>query len=478
MVKVTVYIPTYNYGKYIAQAIESILGQTMPDWELIVINDGSTDNTGDVLKKYEGHNKIRIIDQENKGLNITNNIALRLAEGKYIMRLDGDDYIDENLLLVLSNVLDTKQEVGLVYPDYYHVNEDSEILEIVRRKKIDQEVELLDLPAHGACTMFRKDLLLEIGGYMENFSCQDGYELWLRFIQKYKPFNVNLPLFYYRQHPGSLTKNQAKILATRGQIKSLFVEKHLSDSRLKVLGVILAVKNPVCPEMRPFVDLAGKPLIWHTLNAAVGAKSLDKIVVSSDDQEVLDYAGKFKEVLALRRPEKYTKAAAKAADTVGQVVSSLKESQGYEPDAVAILYSNTPLRKAYHIDKAVNTMMIFNVDSVISIQEELAPCYHHQKFGLNPIDDPSNEIRIERKAIYRENGAVYLAKLDVIKAGKLLGKNIGHITMLAEESVKINSAFDLWLARKIIDDKLSIDKQDSSPEKSLWGDQQEKCVEL
>ncbi|MCP4379167.1 MAG: glycosyltransferase family 2 protein, partial [bacterium] len=176
MCKVTVYIPTYNYARYLAQAIDSVLAQTLDDWELIVINDGSTDNTSDVLDAYRDNPRIRIIDQENKGLNVTNNIALRLARGKYITRLDGDDYMDENLLQVLSNALDARDDIGLVYPDYYHVDEGGEVIEIVRREKLDDETQLLDLPAHGACTMFRRDLLREVGGYIEDFTCQDGYE--------------------------------------------------------------------------------------------------------------------------------------------------------------------------------------------------------------------------------------------------------------------------------------------------------------
>jgi glycosyltransferase involved in cell wall biosynthesis len=144
MVKVTVYIPSHNYAKYLDKAVQSVLDQTMTDWELIIIDDGSTDNTKDLLKKYTNNSKIRIIGQENKGLNVTNNIALRLSRGKYIIRLDADDFFDENILLVLSNVLDTKPNVGLVYPDYYHINENGETLEIIRRKKIGEEVELLD----------------------------------------------------------------------------------------------------------------------------------------------------------------------------------------------------------------------------------------------------------------------------------------------------------------------------------------------
>jgi len=103
------YITCYNYGEYLKQAVDSILAQNFKDWELLIINDGSTDNTQDVLAKYDGHEKIKIIHQENKGLNVSNNIALRVAQGNYIIRLDADDYLDKNALLVLSNVLDTNE---------------------------------------------------------------------------------------------------------------------------------------------------------------------------------------------------------------------------------------------------------------------------------------------------------------------------------------------------------------------------------
>ena len=242
--KVTVYIPTYNYGKYIEQAIQSVLNQTMEDWELIVINDGSTDNTSEILRRYENHPKISIIEQENRGLTVSNNIGLRLSDGKYLMRLDADDYLDENALLVLSNILDSKPEVGLVYPDYYVIDEDGGVIEIMRRKKIGEEVELLDLPAHGACTMFRKECLLQIKGYEESIECQDGYDVWLRFIQSFKPYNVNVPLFYYRQHPESLTTKRQKILETRKNIKRNFVRKYKGDYIPKVLAIIPVLKKP------------------------------------------------------------------------------------------------------------------------------------------------------------------------------------------------------------------------------------------
>lgn len=450
MIKVTVYIPTFNYAKYIDTAVQSVLKQTMSDWELIIIDDGSTDNTQEILSKYRNDTKIRVIEQENKGLNVANNIALRLANGRYIMRLDADDYLDENALLILSNILDTKLNVGLVYPDYYEISPEGEVITMVRRKKLGEEVELLDLPAHGACTMFRKELLMQVGGYIESFSCQDGYELWLRFIQKFNPYNVNIPLFYYRQHPDSLTKKQKDILETRRKIKQHFVEQNCSARIPKVLGVIPVTTHSVYSQNDPFVKLAGKPLIWYTLNSLKSATLLDRVVLSSEDDKVLNYAAGFERVQPIKRKEKFSHSALKMKDLLKDILEQLEAEQGYCPDAVCTLYISTPLRKGHHIDKAINTMVIFDVDSVISVQEELAHCYHHARYGLEPINTTEDGMRIERKGIYKENSAIYLTKTDVLRNGRFLGKKNGHILMLPEESIKINSAYDLWLAEKTI----------------------------
>lgn len=448
--KVTIYIPTYNYGRYIEQAIQSVLKQTMDEWELIIINDGSIDNTSDILKGYEGHPKIRIIEQENKGLTVSNNIALRLSEGKYVMRLDADDYLDESALLVLSNVLDTKPEIGLVYPDYYVLDEEGEIIETVRRKKLGEEVELLDLPAHGACTMFRKECLLRIKGYEESIGCQDGYDIWLKFIQLFKPANVHTPLFYYRQHPKSLTKDQQKLLRTRKAIKKDFVKNYLNNNIPLVLGIIPVLKKSLSFPRSPFENLAGKPLIWYTINEALQAKVLDKLVVTSDDDEVLNYAKKFPRVIPIKRPPELTKSSSKIQETVFHTLKVLKtEHNDYTPDAVMVLYVNAPLRKAIHIEEAVNTMAIFDVDSVVSVSEELAHYYTHDRKGLIPLSNNRN-FRVERKSVYKGTGAILLSKVSAITKEDFLGEKIGHIAMLPEEGVKINTPFEFWLVEKII----------------------------
>ncbi len=449
--KVSVYMPTYNYGKFIDQAIQSVLNQTMHDWELIVIDDGSTDNTLQIISKYKNNPKIRIIEQSNKGLNVTNNIATRLANGKYIVRVDADDYIDESMLLVLSNILDTKPDIGLVFPDYYHVDQDGKVIEIIRRKKIADEMELLDLPAHGACTMIRKELLEFLGGYDETLSCQDGYDLWLRATREHKPYNVNIPLFYYRQHSTSLTRNGAKILSTRREIKKKYVERFHDGKRPNVTAVIPVIKYPLYPQVQPLLELAGTPLIDYTINSAIGCGNLSDVIVATDDEGIIEYCQeRFPTIKTFLRDPKYSKSNIEMGSVLNHVLKSNQRTLHTKPDAVCTLFINCPLRKSDHIDKAIDTMVIFNVDTVVSVKEELAYCYQHKKYGLKALRKTSPKMRAEREAIYRENGAIYLTDIKIIKEDRMRGNKIGHIAMLPEDSINIKSELDFWMTSKII----------------------------
>lgn len=448
--KVTVYITAYNYGRYIRQAVDSVLKQTFRDWELLIVNDGSTDDTREVLGAYEGRENVRIIHQENQGLTVSNNIALRLANGAYIMRLDADDYLDENALLVLSGTLDAHEDVGLVYPDYFLVDENGEVLELVRRKKIGEEVDLLDLPAHGACTMIRKECLLSLGGYDERFQCQDGYDLWIRFLEQYKPYNVNVPLFYYRRHPESLTRDDERILRTRRRIKRRFVEQRRKGAIPRVLAVVPAIRHSNVFQEIALKEMAGRPLIWHTLFEATRTSMLDRVVVTTDDPALIDYVkGAFPEVNALSRPAEISRPHTRMGPVLVHLLEQLAAGEGYRPDAVMLLYVNAPLRRKRHIEKAIDTLTIFDLDSVVSVCEELAYCYQHERDGLVPIQK-TRKLRLEREALYKENGAVLLTRTQHVRQDEILGRRIGHITMLPEESIRIISRFTFWEAEKIL----------------------------
>ena len=99
----------------------------------------------------------------------------------------------------------------------------------------------------------------------------------------------------------------------------------------------------------------------------------------------------------MKRDLKCSQSNSKLEDLVIDILIKHKQESGYEPDAVCILYVNTPLRRACHIDWAVDTLKIFNVDTVLSVQEELAHCYRHRKFGLEPINKSPRNLRLERE---------------------------------------------------------------------------------
>ena len=94
----SIIISSYNYGHYLPQAIDSVLNSSYQNFELIVVNDGSTDKTSEILKQYKNHSKITIIEHENQGLSLSRNKAMKIAKGKYFWFVEADDWIDKNAL--------------------------------------------------------------------------------------------------------------------------------------------------------------------------------------------------------------------------------------------------------------------------------------------------------------------------------------------------------------------------------------------
>ena len=119
--KVTVYIAAYNSETYIEEAIKSVLTQTFQDYELIIVNDGSTDSTDSILGQYKYHPKIRIYNQTHKGKGAASNLALLYSRGEYVCPLDQEDLLMPNALETLSNELEESDKIGLVYAGYYEV---------------------------------------------------------------------------------------------------------------------------------------------------------------------------------------------------------------------------------------------------------------------------------------------------------------------------------------------------------------------
>jgi CMP-N-acetylneuraminic acid synthetase len=454
---ITVYILCHNYGRYLSQAVDSVLAQSFVDWELIIVNDGSQDGTGVVMEHYLSlyPEKMRSITHPDAlGLQISANQALELARGKYIIRLDADDYLDESALLVLSSYLDEHPNVALVYPNFIYIDEFGNFLGVESRKKIGIETQMLDLPAHGACTMIRKRVLKSIGGYNENFDRQDGYELWLKVINRYPVANITTPLFFYRQHGESLTQDEEALLGVRARIKREQVElRRNGPIKLRSLAVVLAKNTYKNMPNIVLSEVAGTPLISYTLDAAIEA-GMDSILVTTDDQAVIDFCEThYPEVYAiLRSPELQGDRVWESALVTHAL--SYMEAQQFYPDVIASLSIHTPLRRSVHIQKALDTLVLYDIDSVIGVYEDRNLHFTHGKYGLKPLNPAMHRrIRIEREGLFVENGAVRVFWRDTLTETDMFGKKVGHIVMSRRESYNIKHPQDVWLIEQIVQQK-------------------------
>ncbi len=122
---VSVIIPTYNYGHFISNAVDSVLAQTYSNWECLIIDDGSTDNTADVIKKYLSDPRIKYIKKSNAGLAAARNTGLKAAQGDYIQFLDSDDLIENRKLELSVGYLEKHADVDLVYSDMRYFRSES-----------------------------------------------------------------------------------------------------------------------------------------------------------------------------------------------------------------------------------------------------------------------------------------------------------------------------------------------------------------
>lgn len=450
MALLTVYITNYNYGKYIRKAIESVFQQSFQDVELLIIDDGSTDNSKEIIEQYADRSNVRVIYQQNKGLNITNNIALQLANGRYIMRLDADDYLVADALEKMVNILEADPEIGLVFPDYYLVDKDEHILAEVKRHDFHKDVSLLDQPAHGACTMIRTDFLKAIGGYDEAYSCQDGYELWIKFIAKYRVANISESLFFYRQHGENLTTNEERILDTRRTIKRDFISKNALE--LPTAVAVIPVRNSLLNgQSLAFTELGGKTLLDLKIEAALSSPLITKVLLTSEDLQIAKYVRKqYREedrVLFVDRPQELARHNVSLDGTVKHVLQ-IPEVQQLSVEAFLILPIEFPFIRTEHIEDAINTLVIFQADSVISVRIERSTFYQHHGGGMVPILKQEQFTRLEREALYKHVGGITLAYVSTLeRENKILTGKVGHVVVDQAASLGISSVYELEVAR-------------------------------
>lgn len=215
MDKVSVIIPSYNHEKFIGDAIESVLNQSYPHIEIIVVDDGSTDGTQEILSRFQSQINIMFMFQENSGGSAARNSGIRVAQGRYICFLDSDDVFHPEKVERQIEFFNTNPEIGLVHTGAYVLLKANEgwkhwytYTPPVFHSRDEQIKELLKANYIACSTvMVRRDLFSQVGLFNTKYDYAPDYDMWLRLLTCSDFSSIPEALIHYRWHGGNQSRN-------------------------------------------------------------------------------------------------------------------------------------------------------------------------------------------------------------------------------------------------------------------------------
>jgi hypothetical protein len=205
-------MPVRNGGRYLAPAVESILGQTFADFEFVIVDDGSTDSTAETLRSYQTIDpRLRVFHQEKAGLVASLNRACSHARAAYIARMDADDIAFPDRFARQVEFLDLHPAVAVVGSAVVRI--DASGREIKRNTCPTTHAAIVEALREYTCfthpsVMLRAEALAAVGGYRSAYGPAEDYDLWVRLSERYELANLPDPLLYYRVFPGQISVRQ------------------------------------------------------------------------------------------------------------------------------------------------------------------------------------------------------------------------------------------------------------------------------
>jgi len=283
--KISLIIAAYNVENYIEKCLKSIISQTHKDLEIVVVNDGSTDNTLNLIKNYaEIDNRIIIIDKPNGGLSSARNAGLDLVTGDYIGFIDGDDYIKEEMYERLHKLcIGSQCDIAVCgyirkYSNREVLSNTQKLVHYSSQQALEELISSKNIHDYAWDKLYKKELFEDIR-YPIGKMYEDVFTTYKLFFKANKVVYIDDPLYYYIQRDGSILRKgfsdkQFDQLEALEEIKMFFREKHLTIYNEVLEARILNVK------CRMLFDIsAGNALnktSLHNNTAAVIAKSILK----------------------------------------------------------------------------------------------------------------------------------------------------------------------------------------------------------
>lgn len=213
---ISVLMPVYNAERYITGAVESILNQTLTEFEFIIINDGSSDRSLEILQRFaQQDTRIRLINRENKGLVKTLNEGLTLAKAPLIARMDADDMAYPDRFILQKEFMGQNPNVVCLGGYFEIIDGAGRPLTLLRPPLDDETIQELALKGHSAIAhpvaMLRLSAVKQVGGYREAFKAAEDLDLWLRLGEIGQLANIPYPLLQYRFVSSSISGQNASL---------------------------------------------------------------------------------------------------------------------------------------------------------------------------------------------------------------------------------------------------------------------------
>ena len=253
--KVSIVLPTYNQADMLPKAIESIMNQTYQDWELIIVNDGSTDGTIEYLESLKvpsTSEKFKIVHHDhNQKLPSALNTGFEFATGEYYTWVSSDSVCTPYMIEALAGALDKYPEAGMAYADFFIIDPDNHILSRVSNPNYCFR-SLITINDGNAAFMYPSKIAKEIGLYDVDLNGVEDWDYWTRISEKYPFVYVPEALYYYRLHEKSMQQNlKNKIEKTVTKMYAKLFERHNQNFHFS--------------ELFPYVDINSEKDVYFSL---------------------------------------------------------------------------------------------------------------------------------------------------------------------------------------------------------------------
>ncbi|GAC1311637.1 MAG: hypothetical protein NVSMB24_31570 [Mucilaginibacter sp.] len=263
--EVTVLMPAYNAAKYIGEAIESVLRQTFTDFELLIVNDGSTDETANIIRSF-GDPRIVLISQANKGVATALNRGLTYARAPYIARFDADDICYPNRLKIQYDFITAYPQYSIVGSAADYVDAGGHFIFTHHPQgHLNEEIQQLKFstcPFIHSSVMYKKAIIVENGGYNEHAYTYEDHFLWVNILKNEKACNLSQALIKVRLNPESITIDEKWHTRKFRSIKySTLKKRSITASEGKELFAISATQNSPKIKEGAYYALCGKKFL-------------------------------------------------------------------------------------------------------------------------------------------------------------------------------------------------------------------------